>query len=137
MQSVGYWWWSVDPTRLVDPGWARGEREALASYLRTGRTYAQYLGFSHCRFECGTPSREMGSRDLTDGSWVWPEGLVHYVTVHEIALPDEFLAHARGNGFVVPELDPGWTPRHGRREEPSDELWHRWARERRASVLDR
>lgn len=135
MESIGYWWWSVDPTRLVDPAWAAGEREALANYLRAGRTLHAYLGFSHCRFECGIPDREMGSRDLTDGTWVWPEGLPHYLTVHQIALPDEFLAHARANGFVVPDI-PHATIEQARDEPVGDDKWHAWARQRRASWLD-
>jgi hypothetical protein len=36
----------------------------------------------------------MGSRELTDGLWIWPEGLSHYVRAHGIILPEEFVAHA-------------------------------------------
>jgi hypothetical protein len=35
----------------------------------------------------------MGSWDLTDGTWVWPQGLSHYVEVHGIVLPEEFMSH--------------------------------------------
>lgn len=37
----------------------------------------------------------MGHRDLTDGVYVWPEGLAHYVKAHAVRLPDDFLAHVR------------------------------------------
>ncbi len=46
----------------------------------------------------------MGDSDLTDGTWLWPQGLVHYVEVHGVALPDEFLAKARAMRGKVPEL---------------------------------
>jgi len=36
---------------------------------------------------------EMGSSDLTDGVYVWPEGLVHYVEKHNVRLPTEFVKH--------------------------------------------
>ena len=134
MQSIGCWSWSADPTRLVDPSWAAGEREALANYLRAGRTYAAYFGFSFCRFQCGIPNN--GSRDLTDGTWLWPEGLSHYVLVHKIALPDEFLAHARMNGFTIPPTTSESLDAHDKSEIISDEVWHRLARQRRACPLD-
>ena len=51
MQSIGYWSWGADPTLLVDPAWALGEREALAAYLRNGRPYRAYLGVK-CRKVC-------------------------------------------------------------------------------------
>jgi len=44
-----------------------------------------------CRF-CG---REIGFRELTDGRWVWPEGLGHYVEAHDVRLPEAFLASVR------------------------------------------
>ncbi|MBW2667551.1 MAG: hypothetical protein JRE13_14765 [Deltaproteobacteria bacterium] len=47
----------------------------------------------------------MGSADLGDGVWIWPEGLAHYVARHEIRLPNEFVEHARANGFRIPEVE--------------------------------
>jgi hypothetical protein len=32
------------------------------------------------------PDSEMGSFDLTDGLWLWPEGLAHYVEAHGLPL---------------------------------------------------
>ena len=36
----------------------------------------------------------MGSWDLTDGTWVWPEGLAHYIEAHGVILPEEFVDRA-------------------------------------------
>jgi hypothetical protein len=33
---------------------------------------------------------------------VWPEGLAHYVEVHSVRLPDEFIDHMRSQGWRVP-----------------------------------
>jgi hypothetical protein len=84
-----------DPTQLVDQTWNRRERAAVARYLRRGKTLRACHGFSWCRFRCGISDRRMGHRDLTDGVYVWPEGLAHYVQRHRVRLPDEFLAHVR------------------------------------------
>jgi hypothetical protein len=91
------------------------ERGALSRYLRSGRTLVTYREVSFCRFDCG--ERDMGCRDLTDGVFVWPEGLAHYIDKHEVRLPERFLAHVRTRGsritpFAMPEptfglVDPG------------------------------
>ena len=33
---------------------------------------------------------------------LWPEGLAHYVEVHAVRLPDEFIDHMRSRGWRVP-----------------------------------
>ena len=136
LQYVGYWFRTLDPRHLVDPQWARDERSALIRYLTDGHTLAECLGSSYCRFKCGIADSQTGCRDLTDGTWVWPEGLAHYVKAHNIMLPDELLAHARANGFEMPALDPLLAaelenPRRGYDLDlvVSDELWQRWGRE--------
>jgi hypothetical protein len=115
-----------DPHALVDPGWERERRGKIADYLRQGRVETVYAGHSQCRFEdCGFPTRDMlGTRDFTDGEWLWPEGLWHYVQEHHVRLPAEFVAHMETSGFAVPVgaggsvdgvLDSDW--------------WCRWAAE--------
>jgi len=140
LQSLGYWSWGIDPTKLVDPTWAFGERAKLVKYLRGGVKWRSYFGFSFCRFACGTPNVEMGSADLTDGEWVWPEGLWHYVDKHGVMLPDEFLARARTSGFVVPALDSNALLPDPADDEWIDpdalvnyDRWERWALSRRSS----
>jgi hypothetical protein len=44
----------------------------------------------------------IGSQDLTDGHWIWPEGLWHYVQDHAVRLPDEFVATAVAGNFAIP-----------------------------------
>ncbi|KIE23733.1 mucin [Streptomyces sp. MUSC 125] len=41
---------------------------------------------------------------LTDGTWIWPIDLVHYVRRHHVALPHEFLDHIRANDYTVPAV---------------------------------
>lgn len=114
LKGVGYWQSAPidppveddrfpNPLVLVCSAWRTGERKRILAYLRTGRTYAQWRGVSYCRFRCGIPSAEMGSRCLTDGEWVWPQGLHHYVEHHHVRLPDEFVADMRRNHWQVPE----------------------------------
>ena len=57
------------------------------------------LGYAACRFPDGPHGREMGCCDLTDGFWLWPEGLWIYVSRYHVRLPDEFVAHMRAVDF--------------------------------------
>jgi len=107
LELLGYWFgdWAPSPLPrpqlLVSP-WQPDERAAVQKYLRAGETMIAYMGLSHCRFACG--ERSMGSTDLTDGTFVWPEGLVHYVERHDVRLPESFVAHVMARDAVVPRF---------------------------------
>jgi hypothetical protein len=42
---------------------------------------------------------------LTDGIWMWPKDLVHYISLHKLKIPDEFYAHMNGSNFNCPIVD--------------------------------
>jgi hypothetical protein len=106
LKLVGYWFRPdddslpqfPDPKLLVDPKWQTADRGRIASYLRSSPVFAQYLGFSICRF-CGERN---GTGESTDGEWVWPEGLAHYVEAHSVRLPEEMVSAMRANGWQAP-----------------------------------
>lgn len=93
-----------DPKRLLEAHGSCQADQRVLNYLRSGKEYMALLGYSYCRFRCGIDDSEMGCRDLTDGTWVWPEGLVHYVEVHNLPLPEEFIATMEGNSWCVPDV---------------------------------
>ena len=103
VRLIGYWGDETDdrwpkPHDLVDYTWDRGERERVASYLDQGFVPWSTPGVATCRI-CG---RANGSSEFTDGFYLWPEGLAHYVRDHSVRLPDEVLAHITRR---VDELD--------------------------------
>jgi hypothetical protein len=114
-----------DPAALIDPAWEPERRDRIRHYLQSGKPLAQYAGFSSCRFaDCKHPERDrLGTKDLTDGRWIWPEGLWHYVQDHAVRLPDELVATAAARDFTIPsdlsdqvvDADPAF--------------WLRWAAE--------
>jgi len=139
LHEIGYWLEStgerapVDPTRLVNAAWARADRDRLVAYLRQGRPVFSYLGTSFCRFNCGVPPAELGSEDLSDGTWMWPEGLAHYVEKHGVELPDEFLEHARAADFnVSPNAMRAIASRADTSLRPESGKWVTWARSKGA-----
>ena len=107
---IGFWAWEEEPwwpspETLVDPTWDRATREAIASHLDRGKREMVYGGFSECRI-CGCPN---GTADFTDGVYIWPQGLAHYVREHHVRLPEQFVTHAlerRGR-------HKAWHPDHG------------------------
>lgn len=108
---LGYWrgdqaecW--PDPHEFVDPGWEAAEREAVADYLRRGFVARAFMGKSRCRL-CG---KFVGSLELSDGSFIWPEGLVHYLDVHEVRLPQRFVSHvlAWSEELETAEINDDW-----------------------------
>jgi hypothetical protein len=109
-RPIGYWHHFIGedqilphPRDLVRQGWVSAEEKArLAAYLRSGETYEGWRGYSDCRFRCGIDDNKMGYRDFTDGVWVWPEGLHHYVEKHDVMLPHEFLAYCRERRWSIP-----------------------------------
>lgn len=96
LRLVGYWSGGVgaghwpDVRDFVDEGWDEDERIDVGLYLKHGLLVRAFLGFSSCRL-CDKAGN--GSLELTDGVYVWPEGLAHYVLDHQVRLPEEFVAH--------------------------------------------
>jgi hypothetical protein len=101
MREVGFWIWDSDPEKLVDPKWDPKERAKVIAYLKAGRIRNRYLGSAYCRMGCfgGNSDSRMGSLELTDNDWIWPEGFAHYLEVHQVKPPEIFvkwvLSHER------------------------------------------
>lgn len=108
---IGYWAGDdnaslPDPGRFVDADWSYEEREAVTEYLSRGFVARAYLGQSNCRI-CGVT---VGSRELSDGVYLWPEGLAHYVEAHAVRLPDSVLEHIeqRTAELEDAQVDDAW-----------------------------
>ena len=115
---IGYWrsdsephW--PDPRAFEDSSWDASERDLVASYLASAPTIANtYRGLSPCRL-CGLPN---GHQEFTDGFYLWPQGLSHYVGDHSVRLPRRVIDHIRQHvgDFELYDwrsLRPEWRPR--------------------------
>jgi hypothetical protein len=129
LRVLGYWKGPYEDKRLPDPRtlvashWDEETRDRVVQYLRSGRLFSTELGYSWCRFKCGISDEKMGSREYTDGIWVWPEGLVHYLINHNIQLPDEFVEYAKSCHWSMPTTTPQLTET----TVPDMEGWIKWA----------
>ena len=139
LKAIGFWIRDLGDESYPAPQELVGalpaeRRRSLTHYLESGATFEQYLGYAWCRFMCGGSTQSvsdsmdtrLGSRELTDGTWVWPEGLAHYVREHGIVLPEEFMEHAAS----------GTTPSTPDAHEPVEtEFWERWCAARRSATV--
>src|SRR5258708_2288104 len=107
LRRVGFWKSDREPSLpeprvLVDEAWDAAERERVVSYLESSfYVPVAQAGPSWCRFGCSPKPGDIGTQDLTDGTWVFPEGFVHYVRSHGVKPPVEFLEHMRQHDFRV------------------------------------
>jgi hypothetical protein len=99
-ELIGFGYWRSlyeptlpDPEWFVDAHWAASTRQAVLNYLQQGHPLLHFMGYSWCRFRCGTANGAMGTADLTDGTYCWPEGLRHYLLKHAVRLPEPLVQH--------------------------------------------
>jgi hypothetical protein len=67
-----------------------------------------------------------GAAELSDGRFLWPEGLAHYVECHGVRPPHEFVAHALASAHSAELRDSAHT--HGPGDVSVDESW--WMHQR-------
>jgi len=111
---IGYWsggdgpnddW--PDARDFIDESWDEDERIDVGLYLTHGLVARAWMGYSPCRL-CDKQTN--GNLELTDGIYIWPEGLAHYVREHQVRLPHEFVAHVRTRRELADEIvvDDAW-----------------------------
>jgi len=116
IRAIGYWQndyenWFPKPQSLVGKTYPLSLRDAICRYLDSGEMFRVYMGYSSCRFSCGISDFQMGTCDLSDGQWMWPEGLSHYIRIHDVLLPEEFIQSMADAGWqcppnvILPDLD--------------------------------
>jgi len=133
LEVLGHWFRPAAPSMLPRPQllvgtWAAATRDVVLHHLRAGKVLVTFPEASFCRFDCGETA--MGTRDLTDGRFVWPEGLPHYVERHDVLLPEHFVAHALAtNGAFASFRAP--KPGFGLYDVGP---WQRWALSRGACL---
>lgn len=113
---IGFWRDNAEPywpdvNDYVDESWDTTARAEVVERLLAGRVVQQFRGTSMCRI-CRQPN---GAAELTDGAYVWPEGLAHYVSDHDVRLPqpceDHFLTAAEDSDVIggeSREADETW-----------------------------
>jgi hypothetical protein len=123
LTEVGFWVEKKEDPRVegltwpgdfIDLTWDPAERAKVVEYVKQTREDSRlaYGGMSWCRLckETAPPEdpkdnripkwRSLGSSDFGDGCFVWPEGYVHYIEVHGVKPPQEFIDHILAGGSL-------------------------------------
>ena len=81
--------------------WRHPDEDRIVAYLEAGVCLAACGGVQHDVLD--SSAKGVTSPDMvTDGVWLWPGELPYYVAKHGVAVPEEFVAHMRENGWAVP-----------------------------------
>lgn len=120
MRRIGFWKNEQhpelpDPSEAIDVDADPDLIHQVGFYFAKGTMLAVGFGFSTCRV-CGEPN---GSVEFTDGTYIWPEGLAHYVRDHSVRLPVEVEQHALDQlstqeGLAANATDAWWRDQMGR-----------------------
>jgi hypothetical protein len=116
--AIGYWKSLYetefpDPAKFEDIKWNSKEKAGIIEHLKKGKSIANWMGTSWCRFRCR--EKNMGNSCLTDGIFLFPEKLTHYIEEHNVRLPNEFINHVLNykkteilNDITEYEIDYTW-----------------------------
>jgi len=78
----------------------RGNKEHVVQYLQSGKPIVISPGVVRDIFD---RSKIAGTSSLlTDGTYVWPDCLAHYVGRYDVALPDAFEEFMEANRWIMP-----------------------------------
>jgi hypothetical protein len=127
MKAIGQWMESLADDDLFPPqeftgDWPVELRRHIADYLDGGVEFEAYRCMAYC-YLCDF---QQPDRELSDGTWIWPEILGHYVRAHGIALPWQFLRLALAGARPIPRRE--W------KEQGIDgSFWTAWCRSRVSS----
>jgi hypothetical protein len=118
---IGYWRQEREysnfphPNDLIDiEFWKNNSKyeKYVVSYLIHGKPCNFFRGFSQCRI-C---EKILGTFERTDGCYIWPDQLEHYVAEHKVMLPKQFIYH-------IMNENPWPT------FEKEDSFWIKWSKE--------
>ena len=76
--------------------------EEIVAYLRAG---TMLVGSPGVVFDVlsGAPVPIDTPAVLTDGQWMWPDDLAHYVETYHVCMPEAFVRHAEESGWTIPQ----------------------------------
>jgi hypothetical protein len=87
----------------------REEQAHLLNYLRAGCIVAYPMG-ADLTDRFNPPKRANptirgkavgGLTPMTDGTWFWYAGLIYFIENYNVAIPSEFVTHARQNHWQI------------------------------------
>lgn len=135
--AIGYWHedyldYLPNPNDLINNGfWQNKDKTRVIDYLKSADIQSQYQGHSYCRIKNGPEDSAMGSADLSDGYWIWPEGLWVYVNYYDVMLPEDFIVYMQKCDYIPGSL----CFEDIRNSNKSFDYWIKWSLETERKTL--
>lgn len=85
-KEIMFWSETLDPNKLIGTSdqIPADKLKKVCQILRSGRVAARCRGYANCRI-CDL---RLGSKDLKNDEFVWPERAEHYIEVHRVWIPE-------------------------------------------------
>ena len=71
----------------------------IVAYLTSGIEIFSWLEDVQCMYGCS--NENLGSVEISDGTWVWTKEFIHYVDCHHIGIPGQFLEFAKQRSYKL------------------------------------
>ena len=132
------WWgyFDVQPSpqlpsldEISDPDWKVENIERIIRYLQKSPVYIVCIGKPEiwiCDI-CGGLVSKDNSLHLSDGTWVWPSGIEHFICRHSLVLPPKMIEHIRSRRYNLPKkitIDFNNIIKVGQEKESLDKYRH-------------
>lgn len=82
------------------PEWQPEDRDALLSYVENAPLVVASSDLKSPCLVCG--AFQSSSDFRSDGDWLWPADLVHYISQHRVRLPESMILHIRQKAYTPP-----------------------------------
>lgn len=99
LKAIGYWMSDVQDYLPVPKAgiWNENDRQKAITYLD-----ASPMALTNRAGElCHLCNKEIGGMERTDGIYIWPSSLVHYIKDHCVTLPPYFMQHLKDVNYAV------------------------------------
>lgn len=83
----------------MDPSWDPQDRRELTNYILSAPLVVATSGQSACRL---CEAMLSASAFQSDGVWLWPQDLGHYLTSHGVRLTEALVTHIRAKAYRAP-----------------------------------
>ncbi|HEY1187308.1 MAG TPA: hypothetical protein VGE74_06600 [Gemmata sp.] len=88
----------------IDPFWEPDDKGGLMAYI--AQAPINWVSTPSCRcLLCESKLPQICYQ--SDGYWVWPRSLSHYLYWHSVVLPERLVEHIRNQDYVPPEQISG------------------------------
>jgi len=90
--------WKIRPELINASNYS--DLDKIVAYLKSGGKHSTVATMKECEY-CDEFAGPVNY--FTDGVWMWPQWIIHYLVKHGLKLPEEFVNSIRHNDYKFDE----------------------------------